>query len=276
MEKIKNCLYIVATPIGNLNELSPRALNILSSVSLIACEDTRETVKLLSHFNISKPLVSCHEHNENFSSDKLIRTILDGGSVAMVSDAGYPGISDPGGILIKKAIENEIDVHVISGPCAIINALIGSGLDSSHFYFPGFLNSKNKVKKQEMLELSKRKETIILYESPHRIGDTLEQLFEVFGDRKACVARELTKLYEEFDRNTLSNLANKYKDGAKGEIVLVIEGNNEEEVDFVDNFEMIKEVESLIASGFSTKDAIKIVSTKYNVSKNDLYREFHQ
>ena len=127
-----------------------------------------------------------------------------------------------------------------------------------------------------MLELSKRKETIILYESPHRIGDTLEQLFEVFGDRKACVARELTKLYEEFDRNTLSNLANKYKDGAKGEIVLVIEGNNEEEVDFVDNFEMIKEVESLIASGFSTKDAIKIVSTKYNVSKNDLYREFHQ
>ena len=276
MEKIKNCLYIVATPIGNLNELSPRALNILSNVSVIACEDTRETVKLLSHFNISKPLVSCHEQNENYSSDKLIQNILDGESVAMVSDAGYPGISDPGGILIKKAIENEIDVHVISGPCAIINALIGSGLDSSHFYFHGFLNSKNKVKKQEILELSKRKETVILYESPHRIGDTLEQLLDVFGDRRACVARELTKLFEEFDRNTLSNLASKYKDGAKGEIVLVIEGNKEEEVDFVDNFEMIKEVESLISSGFSTKDAIKQVSTKYNVSKNDLYREFHQ
>lgn len=194
----------------------------------------------------------------------------------MVSDAGYPGISDPGGILIKKAIENEIDVHVISGPCAVINALIGSGLDSSHFYFHGFLNSKNKIKKNEILELSKRKETIILYESPHRIGETLQQLFEVFGDRRACVARELTKLYEEFDRNTLSNLAKKYEEGARGEIVLVIEGNQEENVDYVDNFEMIKEVENLIASGFSTKDAIKEVSNKYNVSKNDLYREFHQ
>lgn len=276
MEKIKNCLYIVATPIGNLNELSPRALNILNNVSIIACEDTRETIKLLSHFNISKPLISCHEHNENYSSDKLIRNILEGESVAMVSDAGYPGISDPGGIIIKKAIENEIDVHVISGPCAIINALVGSGLDSSHFYFHGFLNSKNKIKKQEILELSQRKETVIIYESPYRISETLEQLLEVFGDRKACVARELTKLYEEFDRDTLANLVVKYKDGTKGEIVLVIEGNKNEEVAFVDNFKMIKEVETLIASGFSTKDAIKEVSTKYNISKNDLYREFHQ
>ena len=202
--------------------------------------------------------------------------IKEGKSVAMVSDAGYPGISDPGGILIQKAIENEIDVHVISGPCAIINALIGSGLDSSHFYFHGFLNSKNKIKKQEILELSKHKETIIIYESPHRIGDTLSDLLEVFGDRKACVCRELTKLYEEFDRGTLSYLSNKYKDGGRGEIVVVIEGDSSENVDFVDSFQMIKEVENLIASGFSTKDAIKEVSTKYNVSKNDLYREFHQ
>lgn len=277
MERIENCLYIVATPIGNLEELSPRAKYILSNVDLIACEDTRVTIKLLSHFNISKPLVSCHKFNETSASNKLIEEIKNGKSVAMVSDAGYPGVSDPGGILIKEAIDNDVLVRVISGPSAGLNALIGSGLPTDHFYFHGFLQIKNRDRKIELTSLSNRDETIILYEAPHHFLDTMEDLMEYFGrDRKCCIARELTKLHEEFYRGTLSEAYNYYQNGIKGEIVIVID-KKEKEIAFeeISHDLLIKEINEVMESGSSCKDAIKIVAEKYNLQKNEVYRIYH-
>ena len=277
MEKIENCLYIVATPIGNLEELSPRAKYILSNVDLIACEDTRVTIKLLSHFNISKPLVSCHKFNETSASIKLIQDIKEGKSIAMVSDAGYPGVSDPGGILIKEAIENDVLVRVISGPSAGINALIGSGLPTDHFYFHGFLQVKNRDRKIELTALSQREETVILYEAPHHFLDTMEDLIEYFGkDRKCCVARELTKLHEEFYRGTLLEAYNYYKDGIKGEIVIVIDKKEKDIATIEISRELlIEEINSVMETGTSCKDAIKIVADKYNMQKNEVYRIYH-
>ena len=277
MEKIENALYIVATPIGNLNELTPRAKFILENVDLIACEDTRVTIKLLSHFNISKTLVSCHKFNENNASSKLIEEIKEGKSVAMVSDAGYPGVSDPGGILIKNAIDNNVLVRVISGPSAGINALIGSGLPTDHFYFHGFLQIKNRDRKIELESLALREETIILYEAPHHFLDTMEDLMKFFGnDRRCCIARELTKLHEEFYRGTLLEAYNHFKDGIKVEIVIVIDKFEKEEA-FVEisNELLISEVNRVMEAGSSCKDAIKIVADKYNLQKNEVYRIYH-
>lgn len=277
MEKIENCLYIVATPIGNLEELTPRAQYILGNVDLIACEDTRVTIKLLSHFNISKTLVSCHKFNETTAANKLVEEIKSGKSVAMVSDAGYPGVSDPGGILIKIAIENDIVVRVISGPSAGINALIGSGLPTDHFYFHGFLQIKNRDRKIELESLALREETVILYEAPHHFLDTMEDLMTYFGkDRKCCIARELTKLHEEFYRGTLLDAYNYYQDGIKGEIVIVIDKFEKEvaSVEISPEF-LINEVNSVMENGTSCKDAIKIVAEKYNLQKNEVYRIYH-
>ncbi len=277
MEKIENCLYIVATPIGNLEELSPRAKYILANVDLIACEDTRVTIKLLSHFNISKPLIACHKFNETSASNKLVEEIKNGKSIAMVSDAGYPGVSDPGGILIKIAIENDILVRVISGPSAGINALIGSGLPTDHFYFHGFLDTKNRNRKIELTSLAFREETVILYEAPHHFLDTMEDLMLYFGEnRKCCVARELTKLHEEFYRGTLREAYDYYKDGIKGEIVIILDKKEKEE-EFIEisNDLLIKEIDLVIESGSSCKDAIKIVADKYNLQKNEVYRIYH-
>lgn len=277
METITNKLYVVATPIGNLNEFTPRAIHILKSVDFIACEDTRNTHKLTSHFEIDTPLLSCHEHNEFIESDKLVNLIKDGKCVAYCSDAGYPGVSDPGGILIQKCIENDIDIEVISGPCAAINGLVGSGLDSTHFYFHGFLSHKKSDKKKELEALKAKKETLIFYEAPHRIDETLELLVKVLGNRKACVCRELTKKFEEFIRGTLEELLNRcIKDPFIGEMVIVVEGNSDEEVDRLSNQDLIKEVNKLVELGMSSKDAIKRVSELYNVNKNELYRLFHQ
>lgn len=277
MEKIENCLYIVATPIGNLEELTPRAQYILSNVDLIACEDTRVTVKLLSHFKISKPLVSCHKFNETTASNKLVEEIKSGKSVAMVSDAGYPGVSDPGGILIKIAIENDINVRVISGPSAGINALVGSGLPTDHFYFHGFLQTKNRDRKIELQSLAIREETVILYEAPHHFIDTMEDLLDYFGkDRKCCIARELTKLHEEFYRGTLLDAYNYYQDGIKGEIVIVIDKKEKEiATEEISPDLLINEVNLVMENGTSCKDAIKIVAEKYNLQKNEVYRIYH-
>lgn len=277
MEKIENCLYIVATPIGNLEELTPRAQYILGNVDLIACEDTRVTIKLLSHFNISKPLVSCHKFNETTVSNKLIDEIKSGKSVAMVSDAGYPGVSDPGGILIKIAIENNINIHVISGPSAGINALIGSGLPTDHFYFHGFLQTKNRDRKIELQSLAIREETIILYEAPHHFVSTMEDLMNYFGkDRKCCIARELTKIHEEFYRGTLLEAYNYYQDGIKGEIVIVIDKKEKEiAIEEISSDLLIKEINLVMENGSSCKDAIKIVADKYKLQKSEVYRIYH-
>jgi 16S rRNA (cytidine1402-2'-O)-methyltransferase len=197
-KQTKGKLYLVATPIGNLEEITPRAVTTLTSIDAIACEDTRVSSKLLLHLGIKKTLIACHEHNELTVSKQLVDMMLEGQSIAYLSDAGYPGISDPGQRLVQAALTEDIQVIVISGPSAVFNALVASGLDSSKFYFHGFLRQKEAARLDEIKDLYRRPETLIFYEAPHRIDVTLRNLFEVLGNRKACIARELTKLHEEY------------------------------------------------------------------------------
>ena len=266
-------LFLVATPIGNLNEVSKRVLETLKSVGLIACEDTRNTRKLLSHFDIHAKLISYHNFNEDLASEDILKVLANGEDVALVSDAGYPLLSDPGYVLVNKVIENGYKISTISGPNAAINALVASGLSATHYLFYGFLNAKSSKAKKELEDLKDFPYTIIFYEAPHRIKKTLEIALEVFGDRKAVVARELTKIHEEFIRGNLSDLC-KIED-FKGEIVLLIDGCKKEEVE-VDFVFLKKEVNKLIDDGYKTRDAVGKISEKYKVSKNDLYDYFHK
>ncbi len=271
----KPLLYLVATPIGNLSEMSPRAIETLQNADIIACEDTRVTGKLLSFFNIKKPLVSLREHNEVSEAGKLITRILAGEKVAYASDAGYPCISDPGAKLVQLALQNGINVSTISGPNAGLNALVASGLDTSHFYFHGFLNAKENVARNELQEMIKRKETIILYEAPHRIMKTLNMLFEILGDRQVCLARELTKQHEEFIRGPLSELVELDPTTLKGEMVLIVEGRKDEVKPDLNNEEIYQMVKNFVGMGMSTKDAIKRVSEITEISKNQVYKIYH-
>ena len=274
-ESDKPLLYLVATPIGNLQEVSPRTIEVLSSVDLVACEDTRVTGKLLSLLGIKKDLISLREHNEVSVSSELIEKIKKGTKVAYVSDAGYPCISDPGSKLVKICLENKINVAPISGPNAALNALVASGLCEDHFYFHGFLNAKETVKLEELRELAFRKETLIFYEAPHRIKKTLEALYEIFGDRKACLARELTKKHEEFIRMGLKNMSEIDPETLKGEMVIVVEGSSGEEKPIISNTDIVNMVKSMIESGMTTKDAIKKVSEMTKINKNTVYKVYH-
>ncbi len=268
-------LYLVGTPIGNLAEMTPRALEILNEVEYVAAEDTRNSGLLLNHFNIHKPFISCHEHNEVEAASKIIALLENGQSVAYVSDAGYPCISDPGARLVKTALEHGIKISVISGPSALLNALAGSGLPSDHFYFHGFLESKDSVRKNQLQELFTKKETLIFYEAPHRIQKTLKAMVEVFGDRRACIARELTKKHEEFIRGNLEELSMIDPESLKGEMVIVVEGNDDEQSVIVDDEKILKFVQSLTDVGISTKDAIRQASVVLKVSKNYIYSLYH-
>ena len=274
-ESNKPLLYLVATPIGNLQEVSPRTIEVLSSVDLIACEDTRVTGKLMSLLGIKKNLISLREHNEVSVSNELVEKIKNGTKVAYVSDAGYPCISDPGSKLVKICLENDINVTSISGPNAALNALIASGLCEDHFYFHGFLNAKESVRLEELRELSKYKETLIFYEAPHRIQKTLEAMYEIFGDRKACVARELTKKHEEFIRGGLKFLSEIDPETLKGEMVIVVEGSSGEEKPIISNVDICNMVKAMVESGMSTKDAIKKVSELTKLNKNQIYKVYH-
>ncbi len=271
----KPLLYLVATPIGNLQEASPRTIEVLSSVDLIACEDTRVTGKLLSLLGIKKDLISLREHNEVSVSHDLIEKIKNGTKVAYVSDAGYPCISDPGSKLVKICLENEINITSISGPNAALNALVASGLCEDHFYFHGFLNAKESVRLEELRELAYRKETLIFYEAPHRIKKTLEALYEIFGDRKACLARELTKKHEEFIRCGLKAMSEIDPETLKGEMVIVVEGSTGEVKPVISNTDIVNMVKSMVDSGMSTKDAIKKVSEMTKINKNIVYKVYH-
>lgn len=274
-ENNKPLLYLVATPIGNLQEVSPRTIEVLSSVDLIACEDTRVTGKLLSLLGIKKELVSLREHNEVSQSHYVIEKIIAGTKVAYMSDAGYPCISDPGSKLVKLCLDNEINVTCISGPNAALNALVASGLNSDHFYFHGFLNAKESVRLEELRELQRKKETLIFYEAPHRIKKTLEALYEIFGDRKACLARELTKKHEEFIRCGLKTMSELDETTIKGELVIVVEGASQEEKPIISDVDIVNMVKSMVDSGMSTKDAIKKVSEITKINKNIIYKTYH-
>ena len=274
-ESDRPLLYLVATPIGNLQEVSPRTIEVLSSVDLIACEDTRVTGKLLSLLGIKKDLLSLREHNEVSVSHDLIEKIKNGTKVAYMSDAGYPCISDPGSKLVKICLENEINIAPISGPNAALNALVASGLCEDRFYFHGFLNAKESVRLEELRELVYRKETLIFYEAPHRIKKTLEALYEIFGDRKACLARELTKKHEEFIRCGLKAMSEIDPETLKGEMVIVVEGSTGEVKPVISNTDIVNMVKSMVDSGMSTKDAIKKVSEMTKINKNIVYKVYH-
>ena len=259
-------LYLIATPIGNLKEMSPRALEIISEMDIIAAEDTRNAFSLLASYGIKKELFSLREHNELEASKTILEKIKAGKKVAYMSDAGYPGISDPGYLLVQEMIKNDIAVSTISGSCAFINALVASGLDTKHFYFYGFLPAKDNEAKEEILSLKDKKETLIFYEAPHRIMRTLNLLRDGLGNRFVCLARELTKLNEEYIRGTLDELIELDESTIKGEIVLIIEGNKQEATT---NDEEIKaRVAYFVELGLSQKDAINVVSDEYGVNKN--------
>ena len=262
----KPVLYLIATPIGNLKELSPRALEVISEMDIIAAEDTRNSFSLLNNFGIKKEMFSLREHNEIEASKHLLEKIKEGKKVAYMSDAGYPGISDPGYLLVQEMIKNDIAVSTVSGSSAFINALVASGLDTKHFFFYGFLSAKESDAKEEIASLKPRKETIILYEAPHRIMKTLGLLKDGLGDRYVCLARELTKINEEYIHGNLSELLELDETTIKGEIVLIVEGNKEEVS--IDDNKIISRVEYFVKLGLSQKDAINVVAEEFNINKN--------
>lgn len=262
-------LYLIATPIGNLKEFPPRAIETISGMDFIACEDTRNTGKLLHFFSLDKPLISCHEHNEEEASKKIISLLKEGKKVAYVSDAGYPVISDPGYRLASNAIKENIKVSVINGPNAAIMALVASGIDNSHFYFYGFLDSKESSRKKELESLKDFPNTIIFYEAPHRIKRTLKDLKDIFGgERRATLARELTKKHEEFIRGTIEDLASINESTLLGEMVLIIEGNKTKKVISKKDIEATLK-EKLIS--LCSKEAIKETAKELNLPKNEVY-----
>lgn len=262
----KPVLYLIATPIGNLKEMSPRALEVIAEMDIIAAEDTRNSFSLLNNFGIKKEMFSLREHNEVEASQHLLEKIKEGKKVAYMSDAGYPGISDPGYLLVQEMIKNDVAVSTISGSSAFINALVASGLDTKHFFFYGFLPAKDGEAKEEIFGLKFRKETIILYEAPHRIMKTLSLLKEGLGDRYVCLARELTKINEEYIRGNLSELLELDESTLKGEMVLIIEGNKEEQS--IDDAQIIARIDYFVKLGLSQKDAISVVADEFNINKN--------
>lgn len=277
MDKIENkeigTLYIVATPIGNLEDITLRAINVLKNVDLIAAEDTRHTLKLLNHLEIAKPLMSYHRHNEEIKTEVLITELRKGKNIALVSDAGTPGICDPGEEVIKKCIEEEIPIVPIPGACAMINALICSGLDTKEFLFMGFLPLNKRNRKEKLDEIKNITKTIILYEAPHKLETTLKDLKQMIGSRKIVLARELTKIHEEYIRENIDVLIEKAKE-IKGEIVLIIEGAEKKEENELINLSLEEHYTYYEEKGLSKKEIIKQIAKDRNVNKNEIYQAF--
>lgn len=269
-------LYIVATPIGNLEDITLRALKVLKDVDLIAAEDTRHTLKLLNHFEIIKPLISYYRENEKTKSDIIIEKLLNGNNVAVVSDAGTPGISDPGEEIIRKAIENNIRVIPIPGACAAINALICSGFSTKEFLFIGFLSTKRSEKIDKLEEIKYETRTLIIYEAPHKLESTLNTIMEVLGDREICLAREITKIHESFERGRISEILKRAE--YRGECIIIIESaaKNEKdiEVENLNRLNLEEHYNYYKEKGFDKKDIIKKIAKDRNVNKNEIYKYF--
>ena len=273
MEK-KGILYVVGTPIGNLSDLSPRAAQTLSQVDFIAAEDTRVTVKLLNHLGIKKPMVSYFEHNKQFRGEIICERILAGENCAVVTDAGMPCISDPGEELIKQCEEYGIKTEVVPGPSAVISALCVSGLSTGRFAFEGFLSVNKKSRKEHLDSVINEKRTMIFYEAPHKLGNTLKDFSEVFPDRKLTIARELTKLHEEIIRTTTTEAFEKYGDGSlKGEIVLILEGAKEEAKAEYSLEDAVNLAKKMVSQGVKATQAAKDAAAVTGQRKNDIYRE---
>lgn len=265
-------LYIVPTPIGNLEDITIRALNILKEVDVIFAEDTRTTKQLLNHFEINKKLISSHLYNENQNEEKELDYLREGKNIAVVSDRGTPVISDPGYILVKNAIEHGYNVVCLPGPTAVIPALVMSGLSGGPFTFYGFLNSKESKRKKELESLKMTPYPIAFYEAPHRLMKTLNNIYEIFGNRNVAIVREISKRYEEVIRGTVEKLL-KTVENLKGEIVIVVEGNHEKQT--FDNLSIKDHVNLYIEDRLTPNEAIKKVAKERNVPKSEIYNEYH-
>ena len=269
-------LYICPTPIGNLEDMTYRTIRILNEVDLIAAEDTRHSIKLLNHFEISKPLTSYHEHNKDSKGGYLINKLLEGENIALISDAGMPGISDPGEDIIKQAIEHNIDIEVLPGATASITALVGSGLETAKVAFEGFLDRDKKVRRNQLEELKEERRTIIFYESPHRLKDTLKDMLKVLGNRRIAVNREITKKYQEIIREDIETVINIFNEKeVKGEFVLIVEGFKGEKT-VQNSYEDLTEREyviTLMENGMDKKDAIKTVCKDRKLKKDVVYKQ---
>ena len=266
-------LYLVPTPIGNLGDISPRAKATLESADFIAAEDTRVTLKLLNHLELKKPLVSYYEHNKSFKGEKILDRILAGETCALVSDAGSPAISDPGEDLVKQCAQAGVTVCAIPGPCAVITALSISGQSTGRFCFEGFLSTAKKSRREHLDSLRNESRTMVFYEAPHKLVNTLEDMAEVFGpDRPISLCRELTKLHEEVLRTTLQGALDRYRtDAPKGEFVLVVAGAPEQVKQAASPADAAALVRSLMAQGASRKDAVKQAAAKLELPKNVVY-----
>lgn len=279
IDKNKGKLYIVGTPIGNLDDITIRAVNTLRNVDVILAEDTRQTLKLLNHFEISKHMISYHRHNEDDKIEKIVEILNSGKNLALVSDAGMPIISDPGQNLVKYLVKNNYDIEVVPGVTALITAIVKSGLDSTRFTFEGFLSVNKKQRKERLKSLVNETRTMIFYEAPHKILSTLKDMYEYFGNRDICIARELTKIHEEYRYTNFKDaIINIEENGIKGEIVLVISGASEDkinekknkEIEQINSLELVKEY---MKNGDTKKDAIKKVAKLKGVNKDVVYKE---
>lgn len=265
-------LYLIPTPIGNLDDITIRALKTLESVDFILCEDTRETGKLLSKYDIKKKLVSCYEFNEEKVRSYVVEELKKGLNIGLVTDQGTPIISDPGYIVAKEVIRCGFNVISLPGATAFVPALTMAGIDPSPFLFYGFLNSRDSKKKKELQSLKNLKYTMIFYEAPHRLKDTLCNMLEVFGDRNITISREISKIHEEVLRDKISNLID-IADSLKGEFVLIVEGNHEI-IDY-SHMSIIEHVKLYVDDGMDEKDAVKLVAKERDVAKSIVYKEYH-
>lgn len=273
-ENMKGIIYLVATPIGNLKDITLRAIEVLKEVDVIAAEDTRHTLQLLNHLEIQKTLISYHRHNEGERTNELIKQVLEGKNIAIVTDAGTPGISDPGEEIVKMAIENEINVIPIPGACAFINSLIVSGISTKEFSFYGFLPLNHKNRKQKLEQIAKEQKTVILYEAPHKIKKTMEDILQTIGDCNACLVRELTKLHEEKLYGTVTELILKCQE-PKGEYVIILDLNNEKsEEDIFEHMTLQEHYHYYEKQGLAKNEIIKKIAKDRKVNKNEIYQVF--
>ena len=268
-------LYLVATPIGNLQDISARALETLRSVDLIACEDTRHSLKLLNHYGISRKLVSYHEHNERERADEIVGKLVEGASVAVVSDAGTPGINDPGYVVVQAALAAGVSVVSIPGPVAFVNAVIVSGLPTDSIFFGGFLPSKKGERRKRLEEVRAIPATLVFYESPHRLQAAIADCVEILGDRPAAIVREMTKLHEEVRRGRLNDISEGFQDASpKGEFVLVIDRAGDEHTS-VPKGTLAERVRELESGGIDHKAALKTAAKEFGLSRSEAYRRLH-
>ncbi len=268
----KGCLYLIPTPIGNLDDITLRGINTLKMVDIVYAEDTRQTINLLKYYDINKKVESCHKYTEMKHKNKIVEILLSGKNIGYVTDRGTPLISDPGNIIVEEVIKNNLNVIALPGASALLPAINMSGISNERFLFYGFLDSKKSIARKELIDLKEIKQTLIFYEAPHRIEETLNLMLDVLGDRNIALVREISKLHEEIIRNKISEII-KVASTIKGEIVIVVEGYKEENKDD-NNYEEI--INNLIDKGYSKRDAIKETAERYNVSKNKLYNMYKE